>query len=122
MELYLPHQDYNKGTEMRPSEWSYKKKGLSTDHERLISKIHVDFVEDTGKMNERLIEKFSANNFRNSKHMQKFYLYSLFAIIISVICFLFSSKKGEMNMMNFVKSPNCIGAVIVIIAIYYLNV
>lgn len=128
MELYLPHQDYNKNTERRPSEWSYWKKGLSTDHERLIERIHTDFVEGTGKMNEKLLDKkqlvegFSANHFRDSNHMQKFYLYSLFAIVVSILCFLFSSKEGEMNVMNFVKSPNCIGAVVVIIALYYLSV
>ena len=106
-------------TENKPEEWSYKKLGLSTDHERLLEKMHIDYVENTGKMDKNLIEKFGKKHFKNKKHIHKFYLYSLFAIIAGLLCYLMNSEEKKMNIMNFFKSPVCIGIIGVIMLIYY---
>jgi len=119
MEINPQHSDYNKSTENKPNEWSYQKLGLSTDHERLLEKMHVDYVENTGKMNKDLIEKFSSNHFKNKKYIHRFYLYSLFAIIVGILCYLMNSEEKKINIMNFFKSPVCIGITVSIMLLYY---
>ena len=50
MEVYPQFSNYDKTIEKKPDQWSYVKLGLSTDHERIMEQMHVDFVMNTGRI------------------------------------------------------------------------
>jgi hypothetical protein len=96
-----------------PGNWSYLKQGISSDQERKLKDMHLDFVEGTGKFNGNVIEGFG------EKTMSRFHFYMMFTIIIGFFCYLITTKDTNINVINFFKSPICMIILVICIILYF---
>lgn len=116
--------NYDKSTENNPNEWSYVKKGLSSDMDRLLGRRHTEFVFGENKELPKPIEEHfeSDGNGYNKYEMNRFLLYFLGSFLIGFLCSLMNSSEKGMSVMNFIKSPGCIGLSVTIMIVYFMKI